>query len=160
MWLGVAGPEVEHSRMPGFSFFSVLWEWVFDVICIVSVCTVTSATPADTSVTFDLLWPKPSAAQFGSDTYSLNKTFEFKGAGAGGDSKILAAAFDRYHGLIFNIPTPFYPSGNSSQSSGALGSVTVTVSSDDETLALQTDESCRLIYYDDARNQLHPGATH
>lgn len=101
---------------------------------------------ADNSITSDLLWPKPKSAQFGSNIYTVDQSFQFLGTGPGSNSNILKAAFDRYQALIFKTPSPFYPSGNTGQAHGALSSMTVTVSSDDETLDLQTDESCRLLY--------------
>ena len=99
---------------------------------------------ADSSTTTDLLWPLPRSATFGSNVYSLNaETFTFMGTGAGGSSIMLDSAFERYTNLIFQTPAPFFPSGASSGAAQQeLASLVVNVMSDNETLALGTNETC------------------
>ncbi len=108
-----------------------------------------SAAVADSSTTTDLLWPLPHYTSFGSEVYSLNsQTFNFLGAGAGGGSSILEDAFLRYQLLIFSSPAPFYPSGGGSAPAQELASLLATVNSADETLGLNTNESCELRFVD------------
>ncbi len=80
--------------------------------------------------------------KFGSNVYTLDDGFVFLSAGDGGGSDILRGAFARYQKLVFQTPAPFYPSGGAAAATGSLASLTVTVSSKDETLGLKTDESC------------------
>ena len=102
---------------------------------------VLSAT-ADSTTTTELLWPHPTSMKFGSGVYIVDKDMSFFSMGPGSDSDILRGAFSRYQKLIFETPAPFYPSGGSEAANGTLTSMTVTVSSNDETLGLNTDESC------------------
>ena len=148
-------------NMSDSSFFSFLWEWAIDLLmCILFTCAATkpaiAVTNDTTSITSDLLWPKPTSAKFGSNIYTVDQNLEFTKDGPGGNSDVFEAAIARYKALIFKTPSPFYPSGNAGQASGTLSSVTVTISSDDETLDLQTDESCRFdrCLYSRARNCL------
>ena len=99
---------------------------------------------ADSSTTTDLLWPLPRSATFGSNAYSVNgETFTFMGMGAGGSSGTVNSAFERYTNLIFQTPAPFFPSGASSGAAQQeLTSLVVNVMSDNETLALGTNETC------------------
>ena len=99
---------------------------------------------ADSSTTTDLLWPLPRSATFGSNVYSVNgETFTFMGTGAGGSSGTVNSAFERYTNLIFQTPAPFFPSGASSGAAQQeLTSLVVNVMSDNETLALGTNETC------------------
>ena len=102
---------------------------------------------ANPSITTDLLWPMPSEVQAGNDVYSLDPSkFAFTANGAGGSSDILKEAFQRYMDLIFKSPTPFYPSVASATPSKELSGLAVTVSSNDETLGLDTDETCKITY--------------
>ena len=119
----------------------------FSIILVMSLVTSSGLVAADDSTTSDLLWPKPTSAQFGSNIYTVDQNLEFTKAGPGGNSNVLEAAIDRYKALIFKTPSPFYPSGNAGRASGTLSSVTVTISSNDETLDLQTDESCECSIY-------------
>ena len=99
---------------------------------------------ADSSTTTDLLWPLPLSAKFGSTAYSLNsETFLFVGTGLGGASDSLKDAFERYTNLIFQTPAPFFPSGGScGAAQQELTSLEVIVMSDNETLGLDTNETC------------------
>ena len=97
---------------------------------------------ADATTTSDLLLPQPSSMTFGSAIYTIESSFSFLSTGAGAASDILRGAFTRYQVLIFEAPTPFYPSGGSAAPTGSLSSLTVAVSSADESLNLKTDESC------------------
>ena len=103
---------------------------------------------ADSSTTTDLLWPLPLSTKFGSTVYSLNpETFTFVGTGPGatqgGSSDSLKGAFERYTNLIFQTPAPFFPSGGSSGAAQQeLASLEVNVESDDQTLGLDTNETC------------------
>lgn len=98
------------------------------------------AAVADTTTTSDLLLPQPSSMQFGSNVYMIDSSFVFAYNGA--TSNILTNAFSRYNLLIFDTPVPFYPSGGSTEAAGTLSMLQVTLASNDETLGLDTDESC------------------
>ena len=98
---------------------------------------------SDSSTTTDLLWPLPRSAEFGNDVYSLAAAnFMFLGTGQGGSSDVLKDAFERYLKLIFETPTPFYPSGAGGVAVKELSSMEVNVLSADETLGLNTNETC------------------
>ena len=58
------------------------------------------------------------------------------------NSDILNKAFQRYMGLIFKPPAPFYPAGASLDVKQVMSKLTVKVTSGDETLNQDTDESC------------------
>ena len=105
------------------------------------ICGALLATAlADKTTTSDLLWPQPFTMEFGSHVYAIDSSFSFLGAS---NSDILKGAFTRYQQLIFDTPTPFYPSGGSAAVTGILLTLVVTLTSDDETLGLKTDESCQ-----------------
>ena len=84
------------------------------------------------------LWPIPANYSFDSinSVPLVDKTFQFKGSGAGGGSQLLKAAFARYKGYFFD-------QGSGSASTG-IDTLEVQVASADETLALGTNESCML----------------
>ena len=113
------------------------------LVCILFPCLEWAT--GDSSTTTDLLWPLPRSATFGSTIYSLNpETFTFVGTGLGGNSNTLKGAFERYTNLIFQTPAPFFPSGGSSGAGQQeLASLVVNVISDDETLGLNTNETCK-----------------
>ena len=113
------------------------------MLLLACLCILFSNALADSTTTSDLLWPQPSSMTFGSNVYTLDDRFVFLTAGDGGESDILRGAITRYQKLIFQTPTPFYPSGGSAAATGSLASLTVSVSSNDETLGLKTDESCK-----------------
>ena len=58
-------------------------------------------------------------------------------------SDTLKQAIDRYSDLIFKSPAPFYPSAVNTTAAKAMAELTITVSSTDEKLGLDTDESCK-----------------
>ena len=103
------------------------------------------STKADKTTTSDLLWPQPSSMKFGSNVYSIDKSFVFLADGEGAMSDILSSAFGRYQKHIFDDPTPFYPLGAGVAPERMLGNLTVTVTSADESLNLKTDESCETL---------------
>ena len=88
----------------------------------------------------DLLWPLPNNHAVGTDMYTVDpKQFTFSPAGAGAGSDILKDAMARYMKLIF-LPPPMESIGSSV--SGALEKLTITVDSADESLQLDTNNSC------------------
>lgn len=114
---------------------------LFSVVLVVAALLGASA---DTSTTSDLLWPKPSASNFGTNVYQLNAaSFSLTAKGQGSSSEILRDAFQRYSKLIFQTPAPFYPSGASDTFNGEISGLVFTVQSSDETLGSSTDESCK-----------------
>lgn len=94
---------------------------------------------SDPSTSTDLLWPLPNNNSVGTDIYSLDKSFMFVATGEGASSDILKEAIDRYMKLIF-LPPPI--AAVVSTVTGPLAKLTVSVASNDETLALETDNSC------------------
>ena len=79
--------------------------------------------------------------------YLIDETaFRFTGAGPGAESSVLLDAFKRYEGII-GLASGARASRSLSEHSAAGTTITscvVTVASDDETLALETDESYQL----------------
>ncbi len=113
----------------------------YGILLIAALCGGASSDP---NTSTDLLWPLPNGNTVGSDMYSLdNNTFMFVPAGEGGSSDILKEAMERYMKLIF-LPPPV-PALVSSISA-PLDKLTITVDSSDETLALDTDNSCTFKY--------------
>ena len=88
----------------------------------------------------DTLWPLPNNNAVGTDMYTVDpKQFMFSPAGAGAGSDILKDAMARYMKLIF-LPPPMQ--SIEAKVSGALEKLTITVDSADETLQLDTNNSC------------------
>ena len=116
------------------------------VLFFLSLFTIFSWISADASTTSDLLWPQPSSVKFGTAVYSIDHNFVFKASGAGASSNILRGALTRYQNILFDVPAPLRPSGNSAVPTGTLSDLMVEVSSDDESLNLSTDESCNTNY--------------
>ena len=85
------------------------------------------------------LWPIPANYSFDptSSVPLVDKTFQFKGTGAGGGSQLLKAAFVRYKEYFFD-------QGSGGASTG-IDTLEVQVASADETLALGTNESCTYV---------------
>ena len=129
-------------RVNNKAWLSLLAEVMINMKPILVLVALFASALADATTTSDLLWPQPSSMKFGSGVYTIDDGFDFLGAGAGANSDILRAAFSRYQDLIFNTPTPFYPSGGSAAATGKLKNLTVTVSSSNESLGLKTNESC------------------
>ena len=97
----------------------------------------------DPSISTQLLWPTPNSVSVGDMVLSIDSTtFKFTTQGGGLGSDTLKQAIERYTDIIFKTPTPFYPSAANVTATSALSGLTVTVSSSDETLGLNTDESC------------------
>jgi len=102
-----------------------------------------TAVTSDTINPVDYLWPLPYSVkcdpglQYGLDDAS----FTFQGNGQGGQLPTLTSAFERYRLLIF--PDTMKPkSSNVKLGDGMVQMLEVNVASNDETLALETDESC------------------
>lgn len=113
------------------------------VILLLTAVALFASVEADATTTTDLLWPLPHSVKFGSTVFALDASaFIFQGVGAGGEGSIIKDAFRRYHYLIFQTKTPFYPSGATSGVTQSLTSITVDVASADETLAPDTAENC------------------
>ena len=70
-------------------------------------------------------------------------SFKMTAAGANAASDTLKQAIARYSNLIFKSPTPFYPGAANITAAKDLSELTITVSSTDEKLGLDTDESCK-----------------
>ena len=86
------------------------------------------------------LWPIPQSVKCSSDiVYAVSDSFNFQGTGAGGELATLTAAFERYRTFISpaSLKTPAVDVNVT-----ALNTLTVDVASADETLGLETDESC------------------
>lgn len=106
----------------------------------------TCSLQVDPSVSTDLLWPIPNNYSVGQDMYSIDPgTFSFVPAGKGGDSDILKQALSRYMKLIF-LPPPIVTQLQSRSIKSDLNQLTVTVNSDDESLGLNTMDSCKYVY--------------
>ena len=101
------------------------------------------AGSVDPSISTQLLWPMPSSVHVGNQVFYINATnFKFTPARANAGSNTLKQAISRYSDLIFRTPAPFYPSAANTTAVRALPELTITVSSTDEKLGLNTDESC------------------
>ena len=95
----------------------------------------------DSSTTSDLLWPQPSQVTFGTEVYEVDSgNFSFM---TDSPSTLLKSAMDRYYVIMFQSPAPFYPSGGAAQPKGPLTGLYITVHSTNESLNLDTDESCK-----------------
>ena len=108
-------------------------------------CLLPSLTAGalDPSISTQLLWPMPSSVTVGSQVFSVDPAgFKFTPQGANAASDTLKQAIARYSDIIFKSPVPFYPSAANITAASALSELTVTVSSTNETLGLNTDESC------------------
>ena len=94
----------------------------------------------------DYLWPIPYSVkcdpglQYGIDDVS----FTIRGSGQGGELPTLTSAFERYRPFI--VPdTMKAKNPNVKLGVGMLEMLEVNVVSNDETLALETDESCEYL---------------
>ena len=99
---------------------------------------VFTATTSATINPVDYLWPIPSSVTCGDAQYGIDESsFIFQGSGQGGELPTLTSAFERYRVFIF-------PDSTKERSFGVdmLQMVEVNVVSNDETLGLETDESC------------------
>ena len=102
-----------------------------------------AAGALDPSITTQLLWPTPNSVSVGHMVLSIDSTtFKFTAQGGGLGSDTLKQAIERYTDIIFKTPVPFYPSAANVTASTPLSGLTITVSSSDEILGLNTDESC------------------
>ena len=93
----------------------------------------------------DYLWPRPKQVECDQDVfYELDEeTFDFAGFGPGGELGPLTLAFERYRKVIFTSPLNVKRKTNVTKlSEGELRVLSVEVASSDETLELETDESC------------------
>ena len=98
----------------------------------------------DPSISTQLLWPMPSSVTVGSQVFSVDPAgFKFTPQGANAASDTLKQAIARYSDIIFKSPVPFYPSAANISTAKDLSELTITVSSTDEKLGLDTDESCK-----------------
>jgi len=102
-----------------------------------------TAVTSDTINPVDYLWPLPYSVkcdpglQYGLDDAS----FTFQGNGQGGQLPTLTSAFERYRLLMFPDIMKV-KSRNVKLGDGMVRMLEVNVASNDETLALETDESC------------------
>ena len=99
-------------------------------------------TVAVSDSTVDLisyLWPLPQSVKCNGDMmYSISEAFTFQGTGAGGELPIVTGAFERYRKFV--TPSTFKKSEN--VDAMTLEKLVVDVATADETLDLETDESC------------------
>lgn len=91
-----------------------------------------------------LLWPIPVKIKTSSSAVKALDSEKFYFT-TDINSALLNQAFQRYKGVIFQAPTPFYPDGAEENVKTLMPMLNVTVSSGDETLKPDTDESCKLI---------------
>ena len=88
----------------------------------------------------EYLWPIPQSVKCSSDIYAISENFAFQGSGGGGELSTLMAAFERYRKFISPITLKAPLVGVNVT---ALEMLIVYVASADETLGLETDESCK-----------------
>ena len=115
------------------------------ILLLLSACLLPClvAGAVDPSISTQLLWPMPSSVNVGDQVFSVDSTsFKITPAGANSGSNTLKQAISRYSDLMFKTPAPFYPSAANTTAAKALSELTITVSSTDEKLGLNTDESC------------------
>lgn len=86
------------------------------------------------------LWPLPQSVKCDKDFYTVSETFTFQGTGDGGELATLTAAFERYRPFVSPDTLKTHKLGDNA----ALEMLVVDVASADETLNLETDESCEL----------------
>ena len=91
-----------------------------------------------------LLWPMPQAVKTLSERVRAldSEKFNFQ---TDINSELLNEAFERYMGVIFQAPVAFVPDGASTDVKVVMPMLNVSVTSGDETLGSETDESCKLI---------------
>lgn len=95
---------------------------------------------SDTVDPVSYLWPIPQSVKCNSElVYTITENFNFQGAGAGGELPTLTGAFERYRKFV--SPSALKVSTVSANTM-VLESLMVEVASADETLGLDTDESC------------------
>ena len=94
---------------------------------------------SDTVDQMAYLWPMPHSVKWNSDMYSISKDFTFQGTGAGGELPIVTGAFERYRKFV--TPSTSIKSTRNVYAM-ALEKLVVDVATADETLGLETDESC------------------
>ena len=115
-----------------FSLF--LLSLVFCSIFQNAVCDVDSSS---------LLWPVPAKLSttdsvvraLDSDNFHFNTDI---------NSALLDKAFQRYMGILFQTPTAFVPDGAPEKVTETMPMLTVKVTSGDETLGPDVDESCKI----------------
>ena len=86
------------------------------------------------------LWPIPQSVQCSGDIYAISVDFALQGTGPGRELSTLTAAFERYRKFI--SPTTLKAPAVGANGT-TLEGLTVDVLSADETLGLETDESCK-----------------
>ncbi|PON75322.1 Beta-hexosaminidase [Parasponia andersonii] len=121
-----------------FSFFLFLF-------CSPVLCgTVHSEPEVNGSLTY--LWPLPTEFTSGNDTLSVDPGLSLIGAGNGGNSAIVRAAFDRYKGIIFKHTTGVSPFSllRGKRPVYDITRLRIVVDSDSEDLQLGVDESYTL----------------
>jgi hypothetical protein len=91
-----------------------------------------------------LLWPMPSELSIGSGATNALDPDKFLFSTAI-NSALLDQAFQRYKGIIFQAPVPFYLDGAEQDVKTLFPMLNVTVSGGDDVLRPDTDESCKLL---------------
>ena len=115
-------------------------------LLLLAVCLLLAITEAklDPSISTQLLWPMPSSVTVGNQVFSIDSaSFKFTPQGANAASDTLKQAITRYSDIIFKSPVPFYPGAANTSTAKDLSELIITVSSTDEKLGLNTDESCK-----------------
>ena len=91
-----------------------------------------------------LLWPMPATVtELDSTVRALDPDKFYFSTSI--NSAILNQAFQRYTGLLFQTPAPYYPEGAEPEVKTVMPMLTVKVMGGDETLKPDTDESCKLL---------------
>jgi len=113
------------------------------LLCITSLLLIREASAVVESSS--LLWPMPETVMALSERVRAldSEKFTFE---TDINSALLNEAFERYMGVIFQTPVPFIPEGASTVIKVMMPMLNVKVTSGDETLGSETDESCKLIH--------------
>lgn len=92
-----------------------------------------------------LLWPIPAEIKTSSSAVKALDSEKFYFTTDINSVSLLNQAFQRYKGVIFQAPIPFYPDGAEENVKTLMPMLNVKVSGGDEVLKPDTDESCKLI---------------
>lgn len=126
-----------------------VWKQVLEKMCsgllaLVCLCYCTFHDVSGAVDSASLLWPTPTEVTTTSNRVRALDTEKFYFT-TDINSALLNAAFQRYKGIIFQAPVPFYPDGAAESVTVLMPMLNVKVTSGDETLKPDTDESCETI---------------
>lgn len=91
-----------------------------------------------------LLWPMPSTVTSLDSTVRALDPDKFQFT-TDINSALLNQAFQRYMGILFKTPAPYYPEGAEPEVKTVMPTLNVKVMGGDETLKPDTDESCKCV---------------